>query len=164
MKMIKLLTVIVFSMYLYQPVRPPEPPVPFPYDPNQVNYEIIEAIQFDDTGELWFTREVVEPDGQEPIITFSDLNIIIMPPTKIIDPHPENIMPDPNDPNNMIQGPGLIYSYRCMFKLVNRPQQEAIVVDITAGDGDPNDPRYDHRSMLFWLGPLPLINRSPVIR
>ena len=148
MKSILVLTIL---SALYTPLRPPEPPVPFPYDPALVNYEIIEAIQYDGTGELWFTRKIVEPEGQSPTLSFSDPGIVINPPV---------VTDDPDDPDKKSK----IYTYQCFFPQGGKPSKTAIYVDVTAADNDPIDPKYDHRTMIFWLGPLPLPNQPPVIR
>jgi len=141
----KILTALILILF-YIPIRPLEPPVPFPYDPNQVNYEIIETIRAYPNADICFTRLIVEPDGQVPELTFTDPTIWISQPTVTI---------DPADPNGISR----IYAYECIFP-VNRPPGK-YYFDVQAGDNDPNEPMYDNRSMIIYLWPK---NRPPVIR
>jgi len=137
----------VCAAFAYIPARPPEPPVPFAYDPNRVNYEIIEAIRhYPGGGEFHFARKITEPDGQEPVITFSDPGIWVSAPVVSI---------DPDDPN----GVSRIYEYVCGFPVARPPG--LYYVDIVASDNDPNEPMEDRRTMIIMLWPK---NRPPVIK
>ena len=144
--MIKIVTAFILLALLYIPIRPPEPTISFVYDPNQVNYEIIEAIRHYPNSELHFVRKIVEPDGQAPTLTFSDPTIVALPAVATV---------DPDDPN----GVSKILTYDCYFP-VNRPPG-IYYVDMKAQDNDPNEPMEDNRTILIWLWPK---NRPPVIR
>jgi len=146
--MIKALTTfLMILMVVYIPVRPPEPPVSFAYDPNQVNYEIIEAIRTYPNEDITFTRTIID-DNNSPSLIFSDPTIIQSAPQITIDPN--------NDPNGPVYK---IYKYACVFP-VNRPPG-IYYIDVTAADNDPNEPMFDKRTMLIYLWPK---NRPPVIR
>ena len=154
---------ILLALYLmafYLPARPPEPVVSFVYDPNSINYEIIEAVRvYPQEQGLSFVRKVVEPDGQLPYFTCSDPSVVIGNPVISIDLDPDNVVPDPNDPTKTIRGPSLIYTYECIFP-TNRPPG-VYGLDFETGDNDPNEPMFDGRSMLVLVWPK---NRPPQIR
>ena len=150
------LIIISCLLLSYIPTRPPEPEVPFVFDPNQVNYEIIESVRAYPHSDITFTRKITEPDGQTPTITFSDPTILVSLLSVIADPNDQ--IPDPNNPGELIQGPSKIYTYDCVFP-VNRPPG-IYYVDVQAADNDPNEPMFDNRTMIFYIWPK---NRPPVI-
>jgi hypothetical protein len=135
-----------FLLAFYIPTRPPEPPVNFIYDPNMVNFDIIESIRAYPSTDIQFVRKIIEPDGQTPTLTFSDESIAHTLAMTTV---------DPNDPDGISK----IFIYDCTFP-VNRPPG-IYYVDIKAEDNDPNEPFEDNRTMIFYIWPK---NRPPVIK
>jgi hypothetical protein len=109
--MVRIFTILIFSLFLvYVPVRPPEPPVPFPYDSSLVNSEILRTLQVRPTSRLtYIPLKVIEPDGEYGTLTCSDPNVNIPVAVTTI---------DPADPNGISR----IHSYLCSLRVGLTPR------------------------------------------
>ena len=154
--MITTLVAIILSA-LYTPIRPPEPPAPFPYDPATVNYEVIEffwVVPSDKT--ITFDRIIVEPDGQTPTLTCNTTWITISAPVVTADTD------DPVDPAVPNSGMSRVYTYTCVFDPPDDLPPGIYSFDFTGTDNDLQSPEKDNRSIVIrWKWPK---NRPPVIR
>ena len=67
--------------------RPPVPPVPFTYDPNQVDCEILKAVEVPpDNSIFWFPLKGYDADPNTALtLTANDPNVWI--PTPTVDPN-----------------------------------------------------------------------------
>jgi hypothetical protein len=102
--MIKLLTLAVITMYLYNPVRPPEPTVLFPYDPNQVTSDILFATNVRPSNTVsYIPLKVTELDGEYGMLTCNDPDFTITYVGTLV---------DPNDPDGVSRIHNYIASFR----------------------------------------------------
>lgn len=146
MKMLILLWLL--SSTNWPPVRPPEPTVPFPYDPNQVQYEILDARrEYPFTNRnITFRRVVKDEDGDSNITLKCSL------PSMVIEPPSLSI--DPNDP----AGIGIKAEFICYIP--GPVQQGLYYIDWETCDNDPNEPMYDRRTTVLYVWPK---NKPPIL-
>ena len=79
----------VFLLLIAAVIRPPEPVVPFQYDPNMVDCEILRVFEFEPDPNFIFYMplKAYEEDGQNVVLTCSEPSVWILQPSTVIDPN-----------------------------------------------------------------------------
>lgn len=125
--------------------RPPEPVIPFTYDPNMITSEVLRTHVTEPNNAIFYIPlKAYEPEGQGVILTVNDPNVWIPAPTTIS---------DPNDPN------AVIHKWRCDIRVGT--VERIIYLEFTATDNDPN-PATDRRMVLINVRKKK-VNRPPVL-
>jgi hypothetical protein len=132
----------VFLLLLAAIVRPPEPVVPFQYDPNMVDCEILKVFEFEpDPNFIFFMpMKAYEEDGQNVTLTCNDSQVWIPPPSTVIDPNGVAV-------------------HRWICDVRPGAIQRVIYLKFTATDNDPQ-PMKDERMILINVKKK---NRQPIL-
>lgn len=125
---------LLFASY----TRPPEPPVPFPYDPNRVDCEILKIFERPpDNGVLFMYIKAYEQDGEDVNLLCSSSQVWVPPKTDV---NYSKIV----DPNGVA-----IHKWRCDMRIGTA--ERVIYLKFTATDvtPDPNEALSDSRMILI---------------
>lgn len=158
-------TMLIVMALIYS--RPPVPPVPFVYDPNMVDCEILKTFEaVPDNHRVILPMKAYDEDGDDVVLTCANPDIWIPPKTDTdltdkIGYRKTVVLNDPNNPND----DAALHEWFCDIRVGYVETVKYYKFKATDIPADPNDtPKSDNRMVIGWIRPEPEItNHQPVL-